>query len=221
MRENKYKLIVFDLDGTLLDTLEDLAASVNYAMEKLGLPLYTVEQVRWMVGNGAEVLMKRAVTEKHIDKYSSAVTLQKEFYAVHSLDSTKEYEGISEMLTALSDAGIQTGVFSNKDDDVVKQLCRDFFGDKVVYAVGTKLNSAKKPDPFGLVEIMRLSGCSACETVYCGDSEVDVMTAANAGVPCVSVTWGFRDKDFLSRHGAKLFADCPSQVTDMVLGGKL
>lgn len=214
----KYKLAVFDLDGTLLNTLADLADSVNYTLKTLNCPQRSTKQIREFLGNGVENLLKRALPADRQNLLKSAIAVFSEYYGKHCLDKTKEYPGISAMLKKLNERGVKCGVFSNKSDERVKQLCQRFFGDLITHPRGTFVGEKIKPDPFGVLELVQSGNFSLSETVFVGDSEVDVMTAANAHVDCISVCWGFKSKQFLLEHGAtKVVEDAPS-LTAAILG---
>ncbi len=205
------KLITFDLDGTLLNTIGDLAASVNYAMQQLGLPTYTVGQVQNMVGNGVKVLCRRAVGSR-ADLADEAVRLQRYYYDLHNDDTTTEYDGISQMLADLSASGFTIAVFSNKDQTFARKLCNHYFGDAVKVVFGTTEDGITKPNATKLVNYMAQFGFTPSCSLYSGDSEVDLQTAQNAGIPCISVTWGFKSKSFLAEQGATHLADTPADV---------
>lgn len=209
------KLIIFDLDGTLLDTLQDLTNSVNYAMTELNLPTYSSEQVREMVGNGAAVLMQRAVTSKHLELHVQAMALQRGFYAEHDSDNTRPYAGITEMLAELKKRGYVTAVFTNKDETNARSLCGKHFGKLIDYVLGTT-SDIVKPNPEKILRLMDELGAGRQNAVYCGDSDVDINTAKNAQIRCVSVTWGFKSADFLIEHGAKRLADSPEKLLDAI-----
>lgn len=212
------KLIIFDLDGTLLDTLQDLTNSVNYAMRELGLPLFTAAQVRDMIGNGVSVLMLRAVVARSsAELHSQALALQRKYYAEHTNDFAKPYDGILDMLSTLKNEGFVAAVHTNKDEDCAKILCRQYFGRLIDYVCGTTDYAVTKPNPIKISSLLERLGIASKNAVYCGDSEVDVQTAYNAGLPCISVTWGFRDEQFLKNVGAKHLASCPQEVIDLAV----
>ena len=211
------KLIVFDLDGTLLNTLQDLTDSVNYAMAELNLNHYTCEQVRMMIGNGVAKLMERAVAKQsHIELKDEALRLQRLYYIKHSDDHTVPYNGITEMLRELKRSGITVAVHTNKDENAAKSLCEKHFAGLIDYVCGTTGDGVTKPDPIKIKCLMSKLGVKADETVYCGDSDVDIATANNLGVRCISVLWGFRDESFLTTHGAKIFAENPRDIVTVV-----
>ena len=212
MTEPAYMIAVFDLDGTLLDTLEDLWRAANRALEGRSLPTRTRDEVRMFVGNGVEALIRRAVP-CGTDEDTILATLAdfKRIYAAICEDNTAPYAGVLDLLSRLRGAGVRTAVVSNKFDEATKQLCRKYFGDLVEVAVGERAGIRKKPAPDTVFEALRALGTSASVTpsgaegvtaVYVGDSDVDIETARAAGMPCISVTWGLRDEDFLLRHGA-------------------
>lgn len=204
------KLIVFDLDGTLLNTLRDLTNSVNYAMTELSLKSYEDGQVRDMIGNGVSVLMSRAVSDRQ-DLHAQALELQRSYYKQHTNDFTKPYCGIADMLSKLKLQNFVIAVHTNKDENCAKKLVYRYFKDKVDFVCGTT-SDVTKPDAGKIVQLMRALNVSKDCAVYCGDSDVDIQTASNAGIACVSVTWGFRSKEFLLAHGARYFADSPKDV---------
>lgn len=226
-----YSAAIFDLDGTLLDTLDDLAAATNATLAAYGFPVRTREEVRLFVGNGVEKLMERALpdghaTVAHLPDGSSAdfgalLADFKSRYAACCEDCTRPYPGIPALLAALRDAGIPVAVVSNKFDAAVKALSAAYFGDLIPVAVGERDGVRKKPAPDTVFEALRLLGVPADGTpspVYIGDSDVDIATAAAAGLPCISVTWGFRSRPFLTSHGASTFADSAATLGALLLG---
>lgn len=209
----KYSTYVFDLDGTLLNTLDDLAASCNYALKAHSMPERTIEEVRMFVGNGVKKLMERAVPGglENPDFEDTLDTFRKH-YLEHSLDTTQPYDGIMGMLANLKREGKNIAVVSNKFYAATRELCHHFFGDYVSVAIGEREDIRKKPAPDTVFEAFRELGVDRTNAVYIGDSEVDVMTAKNCGIPCISVLWGFRDKDFLIANGAETFINTPSEL---------
>ncbi len=204
--------VIFDLDGTLLNTLDDLADSVNAALLQNGLPLRTVEEVRAFVGNGVYNLMVKAVGDVGHPAFPKAFADFKAHYALHCLDKTAPYEGIMPLLAELSESGYKLAVVSNKFDPAVKKLNEQFFGAYIPVAIGEKETVRKKPAPDSVFAAMEALGSKAETCIYVGDSDVDIFTAQNAGIPCISVTWGFRDRAFLASYGADKYADTPAQI---------
>lgn len=209
-----YNTYIFDLDGTLLDTLGDLAASVNYALRTHGMPEHSIDDVRRFVGNGVRKLMERAVPQGAGNPaFNETFDAFREHYMQHSLDTTRPYERVSETLAALKARGCRLAVVSNKMMAATQELCHHFFPDTIEVAIGENEAQGirKKPAPDTVFEALRQLGVGQ-EAVYVGDSDVDIQTAANAGLPCISVLWGFRDRDFLLQHGAKTFISTPSEL---------
>ena len=208
-----YDNYIFDLDGTLLDTLNDLAASTNHALRQHGMPEHTTDEVRAFVGNGIGKLIERAVPQG-LDNpdYEQVLADFKAHYSVHSMDTTRPYPGIEELLHTLKQQGKRLAVVSNKFCTATEALCRHFFGDTIEVAIGESERIRKKPAPDAVIEAMKRLDAHKDNTVYVGDSEVDVATAHNSGLPCISVTWGFRDRALLTDHGATTFADSPMDI---------
>lgn len=209
-----YSTVIFDLDGTLLDTLDDLWTAVNAALSAYGLPLRTREEVRAFVGNGIAKLIERAVGDKNHPNLSGVLQVFKEYYGAHCKDKTLPYDGIMPLLEGLKARGVKTAVVSNKADFAVKVLAEEYFQGLLSAAVGEDEAAGirKKPAPDSLLAVMEQLGADKASTVYVGDSEVDIQTAQNAGVPCISVTWGFKDKAFLVANGGVLFVDVPQEI---------
>lgn len=211
MSENIKKLVLFDLDGTLLDTLKDLTGAVNHILEELGYPKRSAEEVRSYLGNGARELVRLAlpcaVEDDLLDEY---LEKYKKYYNAHSSIETKPYDGVSQLLTELKKRGVHTAVVSNKPDLATKELCREYFGDLVDLAIGDRADIERKPAPAPILLAMKTLGCEVA--VHVGDSDVDVETAKNAHIPCVAVTWGFRDRDVLEDAGAEYFANDASEL---------
>ena len=211
----RYSTFIFDLDGTLLDTLADLAASVNYALGSCGLPQHTTDDVRRFVGNGVRVLMERAVPQGAQNPlFDTAFATFRQHYLEHSLNTTRPYDGIPQLLAELRQRGCRLAVVSNKFYAATQELCRHFFADTISVAIGEHEAEGirKKPAPDTVVEALRQLGVSSEGAVYVGDSDVDVLTARNSGLPCISVLWGFRSRDFLIQHGATTFALTPQDI---------
>ena len=213
-----YQTAVFDLDGTLLDTLEDLYRAVNHALTNHLLPLRSREEVRMFVGNGVEMLIRRAVPAGCDEETALAALADfKAYYATICKDNTKPYDGILPMLTALREAGIRVAVVSNKFDAATKALCTEYFGDLVEVAIGERTDVRKKPAPDTIFEALRELGVTAEGAVYIGDSDVDIRTAENCGMACISVTWGLRDEDFLTENGATTLVSTPADLLSMII----
>ena len=210
-----YNTYIFDLDGTLLDTLTDLAASCNYALRTHGMPEHSVDDVRRFVGNGVRKLMERAIPNG-VDNpdFEATFTTFREHYMQHSLDTTHPYSGIPEVLAELKACGCRLAVVSNKMMAATVELCRHFFPDTIEVAIGEHEAEGirKKPAPDTVFAALKELDVEKDGAVYVGDSDVDVQTAANSGLPCISVLWGFRDRDFLIQHGAKTFISAPSEL---------
>ncbi len=209
----RYNTIIFDLDGTLLDTLEDLADATNYALRSLFMPERTIDEIRSFVGNGARRLMELAVPEGTANpKFDEAFAMFREYYALHCNDKTKPYAGILPLLRELKDGGVAIAIVSNKLDPAVKELSLTYFGGLADTAIGEQEGIARKPSPDTVFAALRELGRTTADAVYIGDSDVDIMTAKNAGLPCISVLWGFRSQDFLQAHGATQLAAVPEDV---------
>lgn len=212
---NTYKTYIFDLDGTLLNTLNDLHASCNYALRTHGMPERSLEEVRQFVGNGVKKLMERAIPNG-LENPLFEDTLQtfRQHYLLHNLDTTLPYPGIMEMLQQLKAQGKRIAVVSNKFYAATQDLCKHFFGDTIQVAIGEREDIKKKPAPDTVLEALRQLQVTRQDAVYVGDSEVDVETARNSGIPCISVLWGFRSKSFLLSHGATTFIETPNELTN-------
>lgn len=214
----RYQLAIFDLDGTILDTLEDLYLSVNHALRENNMPGRTIEEVRQFVGNGIRKLMERSVpsgTETAvIDRVHTEFTL---YYKVHCADHTAPYAGIMDVLSAVRNAGMQTAVVSNKADYAVQALCAQYFPSLFDAVAGEKEGVRRKPAPDAVYTVLEALEVPKERAVYIGDSDVDIQTAQNAGIPCISVDWGFRSKAFLTEHGAVQIAETPEKLLEMLL----
>lgn len=204
--------ILFDLDGTLLDTLEDMEDATNYALNVYGCPSRTLEEIRRMVGNGAQNLIRMSLPGKTDDPdLMTILATYKEYYNSHCQIKTKPYDGIMDVLKQLAEHH-QIAIVSNKPDPTVKQLCAQYFPG--IYAQGETADCPRKPAPDMVWQAMKQIGVDAC--IYVGDSEVDIATAKNAGVPCLSVLWGFRDRDVLEAAGATCFCENPREMPVMI-----
>lgn len=214
----KYELAIFDLDGTVLYTLEDLYLSTNYALKKNGLAERSLDEVRRFVGNGIRKLIERAVPENtDTDMINSVHEDFTRHYKVHCADHTRLYDGIEDMLRNLKKAGVKLAVVSNKADYAVKELCEDFFCDMFDAVVGEREGVRKKPAPDSVNEVMRMLGFTSEKCVYIGDSDVDILTAKNAKMSCISVDWGFRDRAFLIESGARYIVSSPKEIEKCII----
>lgn len=209
------KAVIFDLDGTLLNTLDDLADSTNYALSKFGYPIRTIEEVRQFVGNGVAKLIERAIPDgKNNPNFEKCLSIFKENYAQNMYNKTAPYNGIIEMLSNLKSKGIKIAVVSNKFDLAVKELCKKYFEGFIDFAAGENEAQGikKKPAPDTVLSVLNEFNFAPEDAVYVGDSDVDIMTAKNSKMPCISVTWGFRDKKFLLENGATILINAPSEI---------
>ena len=210
----QYKTYIFDLDGTLLNTLNDLAASTNYALRQFAMPEHDIDSIRRFVGNGVRLLMERAIPDgARNPQFEECFATFRKHYMEHSLDTTVPYEGISALIHALSQRGNNMAVVSNKFYAATRELVAHFFPE-IPVAVGEHEAEGirKKPAPDTVEEALRLLGVGKDDAVYVGDSDVDLATARNSGLPCISVLWGFRDRDFLIEHGANTFVNHPMEI---------
>lgn len=214
----KYKLAIFDMDGTTLNTLEDLAGSLNYALRQFGFPERTVDEVRSFVGNGVRLLVERGVPAGCLaDETEQVYEAFSRHYMVHCCDRTKPYDGILEILKTLRGNGVLAAVVSNKPDGAVQELCTRYFENLFQVSVGEREGVKKKPAPDSVNEVLRQLAIQKEDAVYIGDSEVDIMTAKNAGMDCISVEWGFKDRMFLVENGAERIVSSPAELAEMIL----
>lgn len=213
----RYQTAIFDMDGTILETLEDMCASVNVTMNHVGYPRRTMDEVRRFVGNGAAKLIERCMPAGAEDpRYPAALEFYRAYYDAHAQIKTGPYPGIPELLNQLSREGVRLAVVSNKPDEAVRALTERYFPGVFPVAIGNRDGWATKPAPDSVYEAMRLLGARRESTVYVGDSDVDVDTARNAGLDSVIVTWGFRDEDFLRAHGAQHLAHNADELYEML-----
>ena len=213
----KRKLVVFDLDGTLLYTLEDLMNSVNFTLDLFGYRTCTLDEISSFVGNGVQQLMRRALPENITEKeFELSLACFKDHYSKHCCDKTRPYDGIIEVLKVLKSRGIKVGILSNKFQDAAEDVCKNYFDGLYDIVVGESEYCKRKPAPDGINMICDRLNVSKEETIFFGDTEVDIKTGEDAGVYCVSVLWGYRDRDFLSRNGAKLFVSDPLDIVNML-----
>lgn len=213
----KFDTVIFDLDGTLLNTLDDLTDSVNYTMNAYGFPCRTVEEVRCFVGNGVGRLIELSIPEGLKNpKYEKCLEDFRTYYAQNMQNKTDAYEEIRELLEELSKRGIKLAIVSNKFDKAVKGLNQVYFGEYVKVAIGESENVNRKPAPDTVFKALEELNSAADKAVYVGDSEVDVKTAKNAGIPCVGVTWGFRSREVLEQEGADYIINSPWELLKII-----
>ncbi|MCD8362998.1 MAG: HAD-IA family hydrolase [Lachnospiraceae bacterium] len=209
--------VIFDMDGTLLDTLEDMYLSTNVVLTEAGFPPRTRDEVRQFVGNGSRVLMRRCIEGGEANpKYEACHAAFQEYYHTHLNDHTTPYPGVVWLLDTLREAGYPMAIVSNKTDSAVKDLNRDAFGDRIPVAIGAQDGVRKKPAPDTVYEAIRKLGVKKDACVYVGDSETDLETAANAGIPCICVSWGFRGRAALEKLGAEQIADTAQELLDIL-----
>lgn len=209
----KYNTIIFDLDGTLLNTLDDLCDSVNAILQKHGFPTRSLDEVKRFVGNGVGALMRLAVPEFVTDE-EVAVYLEefKEHYEHNMENKTRPFDGIMELLLDLHRYNFHVAIVSNKFDLAVKALAKTYFGNLIPVAIGESANVRRKPAPDSVFTAIKELGSDIHKTIYVGDSDIDVMTAKNAGIPCIGVTWGFRSREVLRNAGADYLIDTPREI---------
>jgi phosphoglycolate phosphatase len=214
----KYKAVIFDMDGTTLDTLEDLLGALNHTLGRFGFPLHDLREMRGYVGNGI-----RRQIEQGAPAGTPAETIDRmlpvfmEYYKVHGAEHTHPYEGITELLRHLRDRGIRTAIVSNKADVAVRRLTEVYFPGLFEVSVGEKEGVRRKPAPDSVLEVLRIMGLSVSDAVYVGDSEVDIQTADRAGMDRIIVGWGFRDREDLLRDGADRVFGSPREVEEYLL----
>lgn len=213
------KTIIFDLDGTLLDTLADLADSANFTMEQMGFPPHPVDSYRYFVGNGVPKLLERCFPEdkRTEENIQTARRIHRDYYNVHFADKTKPYNGIAELLEKLQKSGVKMAVASNKSDEFTQVLVKRFFGNAFDVVQGGKADVPKKPAPDIVYGIMDRLGAIPENTYFAGDSNVDMYTAKNAGIKAIGCLWGFRTKEELLEGGADFLAEKPLDIYDIIM----
>ena len=210
--------IIFDLDGTLLNTLDDLWASVNYSLAQYGFPLREKSEIRSFLGNGVKVLIEKSVpAATPIDLTNRVLSTFRSYYVEHSMDKTRPYDGILEVLDTLRSKGFKTAIVSNKPDAAVQELYTVMFHGKVDIALGERSEYRRKPSPDMIIAALEKLGSDLSSSIYVGDSEVDMATAHNCQMRCVSVSWGFRDRSFLEMKKAGTIIDRPSELLTLLL----
>lgn len=211
------KAVIFDLDGTLLNSIGDLATAVNFALEKNGLSALPLETVKGYVGNGAGLLIERSSKMKRgSPEFKKCYEDFLSYYKEHMAVLTKPYEGICEVLSRLKSREIKTGILSNKPDMAVKPLSEHYFKNLIDFALGEKEGSPGKPDPAGVFEVMKELKSGKADTLYVGDSEVDILTGRNAGLKTLSCLWGFKTREFLIEKGAETLIEKPSEILEFL-----
>ncbi len=217
---NNKDTIIFDLDGTLLNTLDDLTTSANYAMEQMGFPSRTKAEIKSFVGNGILVLIQKCVPAHTDDEtIQKALDVFRSHYKIHCNDATRPYQGIYELLAILKENGIKMAIVSNKADFAVKELAEIYFSGIIPVAIG-EMESAgirKKPAPDTVLKAVQQLNSQVIHSVYVGDSEVDIKTAENAGMDMILCSWGFRDEEYLKSMGAQNIIHSPEELADIIL----
>lgn len=212
------KLVIFDLDGTLLNSLSDLAEATNFALEKHGFPQHELCKFNYFVGNGVVKLIERALPEDKRDEETLNAVLAdfKEYYAVHSDDSTNVYDGIKETLSALHDKGVKLAVATNKPDEFTKPLISEIFGELFDCVQGSVPELSPKPDPAIALAIMKTLGISPEDALFVGDTNIDIKTGKSAGIETVGCLWGYRTREELTEAGAEHIIETPSEIVGLV-----
>jgi len=214
-----YKAVIFDLDGTLLDTLDDLKDGINFVLKKYGYPLQSRDEIKAHVGNGVKRLLELSL-EKGLETngFDDMLSEFKDYYKDNAKNKTAPYDGITELLSALNKKGVKLAVVSNKFDGAVKELCRYYFNGLIPVAIGEQEAKGirKKPNPDTVFAAAKELNCDIADCVYIGDSEVDIETAKNAKTDCITVTWGFREEEYLKSVGGKVFAHKPMDIIKLI-----
>lgn len=211
------KVIIFDLDGTLLNTLEDLTDSTNFALSKFNYPQHSIEEIRTFVGNGVAKLIERAIPEgKNNPNFENCLEIFKQHYSINKYNKTAPYNDIIPTLNKLKEKNYKIAVVSNKFDLAVKELCEKYFPCLIDIAIGENEAAGinKKPAPDTVNLVLKQLGLTSNQAIYIGDSDVDILTAKNSNMPCISVTWGFRDREFLLRNNAQVIINEPKEIID-------
>lgn len=213
--------IVFDLDGTLLNTLEDLKDSVNFALERQGFPLRNLSEIRSFVGNGIRLLMERAVPE-NIDAETFEICFKDfcDYYKIHMEDKTAPYDGINDMLTNIKKAGFKTAIVTNKADFAAQDLCKRMFGENIDFVVGSSDDRPNKPAPDGVFYALEKLDSKIENTVFVGDADTDILTAKNANLPSIGVLWGFRDREVIEEAGAEYIVESVNDLEKLLISLK-
>ncbi|MBC8063062.1 MAG: HAD family hydrolase [Clostridiaceae bacterium] len=214
-----YKAVIFDLDGTLLDTLEDLANACNYALDKCGFPIHQVEKYRGFVGDGRYKLIERIlpVNSKIPEIFNKVLGLYDEYYEKHMMDMTKPYDGIINLLDSLNEKGLKLAVVSNKPHEFTTEVVKIIFEDKLRLVYGHRVDFPTKPNPATVFEVLKNFNVTKEECIYVGDSNVDIITAKNAGIKSIGVAWGFRGKEELEAEGADFIVFTAEELEKLIL----
>lgn len=211
-------IIIFDLDGTLLSTLEDLRDSVNFALKKYNYEPISLDQTRNFVGNGVRKLVERAIPDGTKNgNFEECLKTFKTHYSENMYNKTKPYDGILKVLEKIKNMEIKTAVVSNKFDAAAKELCKKYFGNLIDIVVGQSDSIPQKPSPESIFEVVKYFGRNIEDCIYVGDSEVDIQTAKNAGIPCISALWGYRSKEILEKAGAKIIIKNPEEILELLV----
>lgn len=218
----KYSLVIFDMDGTILNTLDDMTDSCNVILKKHGMPLHTVEEIRFMVGNGIPKLIERAIPNgKNNSEFDAVLKEFLEYYEEHCAIKTAPYAGIPECIKNLREAGIKIAVNTNKIEPAAIALCDDYFPGLFDIISGSRAGMPPKPAPDGIYEILKRAGMDGKsenqKAVFIGDSDVDMQTGINAGLDVIGVDWGFRGKEFLREHGAEVVVMNAAELADYII----
>ena len=212
----KYKAIVFDCDGTLLDTISDLTNAVNFALQSVNAPMQTDVDTLGMVGNGIKKLVERSLPDNKKELFDVAFKKFKEYYNDHYDDFTKPYQGIPETLQILKEKGYVLLLVSNKNTLFLEKLYNKFFYDTISVSLGETEGLKPKPAPDMVEYVVKKVGIDKKDAVYVGDSDVDIQTAKNSGLDCISVSWGFKTREDLIKYGANIIIDAPQELLEMV-----
>ena len=214
--------IIFDLDGTLLNTLEDLKDSVNYALQKQNFPLRNLTEIRSFVGNGIRLLMERSVPENVVNTDVFEVCFKDfcDYYKIHMEDKTAPYDGINEMLSNIKSAGFKTAIVTNKADFAAQDLCKRMFGKNIDLVVGSSDDRPNKPAPDGVFYALERLGSKIENTVFVGDADTDILTAKNAELVSIGVLWGFRDREIIEKEGAEYIVETVNDLEKLLISMK-
>ena len=217
-----YQTVIFDLDGTLLNTIDDLGDAANWVCQQNGSPNHTMDEYKAFVGSGIPKLGERFTPPDRRDPHTleTALAQFQRRYDAHKEDKTAPYPGILPLLEALSEGNVTVGVLSNKDDDMARQVIRHYFGGRITFVQGRKQGVAPKPDPTGLFQLMETMEADPATTIFVGDSDVDIATGHNGYLPAIGVLWGFRTFEELNRAGAEYIVDTPQALAEIIFGQK-